>query len=82
MSRPVRSQRNGLLDRELRWAIRTPRGAVHVPNPRSVMDAAVGRDQTQIPVAGLIATRDRTGKNVVLCYAGVREGAISFPIVR
>ncbi|QQO20220.1 hypothetical protein JJB98_09965 [Bradyrhizobium diazoefficiens] len=62
-----------------------PEGAVHVPNPRSVMDAAEGRDQTQIPVAGLIATRDptwHTGKNVVHGYAGVREGAISFPIVR
>lgn len=85
MSRPVRSQRNGLLDRELRWAIRPPKGAVHVPNPCSVMDAAEGRDQIQISVAGLIATRDRTWhtrKNVVHSYAGVREGTISFPIVR
>lgn len=53
---------------------------MHVPNPRSVMDAAEGRDQIQIPAAGLIGLG--IPAKVVHSYAGVREGTISFPIVR
>lgn len=47
MSQPVRSQWNGWLDRELH-----PKGAVHVPNPRSSWTPRSGATQSR---AGAIA---------------------------